>query len=140
MVVKWWCSRCRKITLSLDSCRPLPREPEQKGRNRREVNVRMVTGAVHTGLGHAQVQMLTSILDAPAPKKSWTESAAAVYPAMEAGGRASAKQALVKERVAALAAGIGPDEKGETPIEHMLSLLTRMASGTFSNFTLPIAS
>ena len=115
--LQWCCTACDVPVLKVWTSPPLPRKPEQKGPSLRQINAQLVTGAVHAGLGRSSSQLFTSILDVPAPSfNAWDRVTKEVYPAMEAGGHASAKAALVEERVEALAAGVLPDEKGETPI------------------------
>jgi hypothetical protein len=115
--LQWCCTACEVPVLKVWTSPSLPRKPEQKGPSLRQINAQLITGAVHSGLGRSAAHMFTSILDVPAPSdNAWDRGTRVVYPAMEAGGHASAKAALVEERVEALAAGVLPDEKGETPI------------------------
>jgi hypothetical protein len=61
--------------------------------------------------------MLAAVLDMnTVDHKLYERGESLVYSAMEETGRASAENALVEERVKALADGVGPDADGRTPI------------------------
>lgn len=115
--LQWWCSRCKANTITLPMSRTLPRPMGASGPALQEVNARLVTASVQAGLGREGAALFAAVLDVPAPSHNcWDNAAARAYEAMEETGEASAKKALLEERVEAVAQGKGPDENGETGI------------------------
>ena len=69
-IINLVCSKCKAVMISIPTTNNMPNEKRKGGRALKEVNLRAVLAAIHTGIDAEQMSIILGILDSPAPSKT----------------------------------------------------------------------